>query len=195
MATLELTSFTSHTRKIHRFRLLVTLLMLLCIAITALPLPSQATQLSDVEIKAFHVYSFKDFFRWKEDKNKKTSTICVFEREENLDSVGRSLIELIEKKNSPVKAKQNPPISDLEGCQIIYLDQSQEPILKDILVKAKNHSVMTISDIKSFVRRGGMIGLIPRDEKIRFEVNILNAERAGIVIDVNLLGLAEQVMR
>ena len=41
-----------------------------------------------------------------------------------------------------------------------------------------------------FAEAGGAIGLVKTDEKIRFEINLLAAKEAGVVISSRLLSLA-----
>ena len=50
--------------------------------------------------------------------------------------------------------------------------------------------MLTVSDMEGFAEAGGVIGLMKTDEKIRFEINLLAAKEAGLVISSRLLSLA-----
>ena len=53
--------------------------------------------------------------------------------------------------------------------------------------------MLTVSDMEGFAEAGGVIGLMKTDEKIRFEINLLAAKDAGLVINSRLLNLAQIV--
>ena len=52
-----------------------------------------------------------------------------------------------------------------------------------------------MSDMEGFATRGGIIELLKRGNKIRFEVNVASAEAAGLTISSSLLRLARTVHR
>ena len=56
-------------------------------------------------------------------------------------------------------------------------------------------TVLTISDQAGFVQAGGMIGLRVEDNRVRFDVNLLAAQRAGLTMSSQMLKLAGQVLR
>jgi hypothetical protein len=53
--------------------------------------------------------------------------------------------------------------------------------------------VLTVSDAKAFIRNGGMIELFADSNRLRFNVNVGNAHRAGLRISASLLELAAAV--
>jgi hypothetical protein len=56
-------------------------------------------------------------------------------------------------------------------------------------------SVLTVSDLPQFSRRGGMIQFILDGNRVRFEVNLTPAERAGLTLSSELLKLAAKISR
>ena len=50
--------------------------------------------------------------------------------------------------------------------------------------------ILTIGTGTAFLDRGGIIGLIMRDERLRFELNIKAAERSGLKVSAKLQQLA-----
>jgi hypothetical protein len=55
--------------------------------------------------------------------------------------------------------------------------------------------ILTVSDIPDFVSRGGMIQFVLIDNRVRFEINVSNAERAGLTVSSQLLKVAVSVRR
>jgi hypothetical protein len=66
--------------------------------------------------------------------------------------------------------------------------------LKDILATLDKASLLTVSDAPDFAERGGMIQFVMDGNKVRFEVNVTNAERAGLVLRSELLKVAITVI-
>ncbi len=58
-----------------------------------------------------------------------------------------------------------------------------------------NTSVLTVSDLSQFTRRGGMIRFVMEANRVRFEVNLTTAEHAGLTLSSQLLKVAISVRR
>ncbi len=85
--------------------------------------------------------------------------------------------------------------SQMRRCQVLFVCESERgrlPRIREILVGA---SVLTISNIPSFARDGGIIELVRADGQVVFHINHAAAERAGLRIDSKLMRLARKVYR
>lgn len=79
------------------------------------------------------------------------------------------------------------PAADLApGMHALYLGKSSATA--DIPA-----AVLTVGDTPGFARRGGIIGLVVVDQRVRFEINLDNAHRSGLQLSSQLLGLAKIV--
>ncbi len=81
------------------------------------------------------------------------------------------------------------------SCHILFISSSEESQLKEILATLDKTSVLTVSDISQFTRRGGMIQFVVAANKVRFEVNVTSAERTGLILSSQLLKVAINVRR
>jgi hypothetical protein len=52
-----------------------------------------------------------------------------------------------------------------------------------------------VSDLPDFTQRGGMLQFVSEGKRVRFEVNLLNAEHAGLTMSSELLKVAVNVRR
>ncbi len=79
------------------------------------------------------------------------------------------------------------------GADVIFIDRafSQTHALLQALAGS---AVLTISDQPNFIANGGMIGLFRRNQKLRFDVNLAAAKRAGLHISAELLQMASKVI-
>jgi len=67
--------------------------------------------------------------------------------------------------------------------------------LKEILVALDESSILTVSDMPAFSRRGGMIQFVLEGDKVRFEINLTKAETAKLTLSSELLKVATTVRR
>jgi hypothetical protein len=82
---------------------------------------------------------------------------------------------------------------DARGSQILYLAASEASRLEDVLAAVDTSAVLTVSDAPGFAAHGGMVGFSTEGERVRFEVNLAQAERTGLKLSAKLLSLARLV--
>jgi hypothetical protein len=80
-------------------------------------------------------------------------------------------------------------------CRVLFVSASKDAQLKDILAALGTSSILTVSDMAGFTRRGGMIQFVLEGDRVRFEINIAAAKRAGLNLSSQLLKLAVAVRR
>jgi hypothetical protein len=79
------------------------------------------------------------------------------------------------------------------GCNILYLDAKEA--LPGWTSGAARMQLLTVSDAPGFAHHGGMIELFVEGNRLRFNINVENARRAGLRISSSLLELASRVDR
>jgi hypothetical protein len=77
------------------------------------------------------------------------------------------------------------------GCDVIYLGASVDA--NALMHDAAGIAALTVSDADDFTRHGGIIRLFKHENRLRFDINLDNARRAGLKISSNLLKLASRV--
>jgi hypothetical protein len=84
-----------------------------------------------------------------------------------------------------------PPDGVWPRCDVLYLDAAAD--LRTILTYPALNDALTISEAGDFTRCGGIIHLFKEDNRLRFDINVGNARRAGLKISSDLLRLASHV--
>ena len=74
-------------------------------------------------------------------------------------------------------------------CDVLYVAPADLSLLDD----AVNRPILTVGDHPKFCQRGGIINLLMIDGRVRFEIELLQARRAGLKVDSQLLRLASRV--
>jgi len=151
---------------------------------------------TEYQVKAAYLYNFAKFVEWPPQVMSSDSSfnICVLGRDP-FDSTFQTTIAGESIKGKNVLVKRIPRAQDGAGCQILFISSSEAVRLKDILDVLDKTSVLTVSDMPQFTRRGGMIQFVTEANRVRFEVNLTNAERTGLTLSSQLLKVAIDVRR
>lgn len=171
-------------------------LLVLLSALSAADLRAQQTRPTESQVKAAYLFNFGKFVRWPVPANGRVDSlqICVLGR----SSFGTVLDATVKDEtiaSQPVVARNIASMREADGCHILFVSMSEEARLGTILAGAKRSPVLTVSDIPHFAERGGMIGLVKQEDRIRFEVNVAPIEDSGLTVSSELLKVALRVIR
>jgi uncharacterized protein DUF4154 len=184
-----------HTRAANFFQCSLAL-VITWILIAAPCLHAQKSGPTENEVKSAYLYNFGKFVEWpaKTVIVGEYFTICAL----GDDAFGSTLEttiagESINGRKVLVKHLTKP--QDAVSCRILFISSSQQNRLKEILAELDNSSVLTVSDMPEFTRRGGMIQFVVEANRVRFEVNLTSTERSGLTLSSQLLKVAINVKR
>jgi len=80
-----------------------------------------------------------------------------------------------------------------EGCQVLYVEAAAPFSQEYLSVVAVSPALLTVGDAHDFIHKGGTVELFADSNRLRFNVNLDNARRAGLRISSSLLQLASRV--
>jgi hypothetical protein len=158
--------------------------------------PPAAALSREYEIKAAFLFNFIKFVEWPPEAlppSSSTITVGVLGR----NPFGNALNVLNGKtvKGKTVAVRQVPSVAAASDVHLLFISASEGDRMRQILGGLRNANVLTVADVSGFIERGGVINLITRNERVRFEINAAAAERAGLALSSQLLRLAAKVER
>jgi hypothetical protein len=177
-------------------RLSVCLVLLAGLFPASSCLHGQQAKPTEYDVKAAYLYNFVKFIDWpaKIASDQDSSfTICILGQ----DSFGPALDAALANHTIDGKglvAKRISKSQEALNCRVLFISSSEQNHLKDILATLDKASLLTVSDAPDFAERGGMIQFVMDGNKVRFEVNVTNAQRAGLVLRSELLKVAITVI-
>ncbi len=153
----------------------------------------QPLELYEQKIKAGLVYNFLKYTVWPESDSLKDEgrlRICLLGNPFDgylspLD--GRTAQQYI------IVISQIQQITEVGGCNIVVIDTHHESNLPALLKSLKDKHILTVSDIRDFAKRGGMVELAKEGEKINLYINKKAVAHAGLDIEDRMLRLARFV--
>ncbi len=155
---------------------------------------ANASVRSETEIKAAFLYNFTRLITWPQASTPPSAlTICVFGR----DPFGGVLEQLSGRvsQGRVLELAYPTALEDTDRCQVLFVGSVKTRDLATIVEYAHSRHMLTISEISGFVDKGGIIGYVKEGNVIRFEINFLAAQLAGLRINSRLLELAAKVIR
>ncbi|MBI2383487.1 MAG: YfiR family protein [Gammaproteobacteria bacterium] len=78
---------------------------------------------------------------------------------------------------------------------VLYLGAAEDGRLGEWLAAIAGRPVLTVGESAEFSRHGGMVTLVQEYDRLRFELNVYSAERAGLTISAQVQRLAKSVVR
>lgn len=170
------------------------LLTMIVMVIMACPLRAMAIEtvkLQENKIKAGLVYNFLKYTSWPVNNLGKIR-VCLY----GGDSFGGALNPLMGRtaQQQIIDVREISDVNDSADCEMVFINKSHEKEMPLILSALSNSHVMTLSDIKDFSHKGGMVEFSKEeDQRIHLVMNKTIIDNSGLVIEERLLKLAKVV--
>jgi len=156
---------------------------------------SGTSVVTEYEIKAAFLYNFAKFVDWPTSAFQTDSTTIIIGilGDDPFGSILDEIVADTKVQNKRLQVKRFKQPGDLTFCHILYVSKSETKRLQWIQRKISGASTLTIGESSDFLERGGMIRLVNKRNKVRFEINPMAASKAGLRISSRLLKLAENL--
>ena len=161
---------------------------------SASKLRAQELHPTETQIKAAYLYNFGKFVTGSGTATAGSDyQICILGK----DPFGPVLDSTVAGERiggKPVRVARLSSVQGAAPCNVLYISPSEAGRLSSILQATQRMSVLTVSDIPRFAERGGTIGLVNHEGKIRFEVNRASAQQRQLNLSSELLKVAIRVI-
>ncbi len=151
----------------------------------------------EYQIKAAFLYNFTKFVEWPADRFTDDSApiiLCVFGK----DPFGAILDDTVTGKTvngRHIDIIRIDSVDGLDSCHVLFVGLSERERLRQVIAISHGANVLTVGDADDFIEFGGVISLIKRANKIRFEISLAAAKQAQLKLDLKLLKLASSVTK
>jgi len=174
----------------HTLNACSTGIVLLPVLISLCLTPLTAQSATEPQVKVAFLYQFTQFTEWPAtafDSSNPGFRICVLG-----DALPARLLRPLTGKTHnklTISIAYPQSASEMRACHLLYIntDNRREAA---ILKKYKNTPLLTVSSQPGFITRGGMIGFVIVDGRLRLEINRAAARRANIKLSAQLLEVA-----
>jgi hypothetical protein len=171
-----------------------TVAVILCILLSCFNAQTQPGKVAEYNIKAVFLYNFTHFIDWPPEALKPASPFVIGILGDDPfgsyidDAVAGEKIE-----GHPIVVERYHNERDAYSCNILFITSIEGAGMKELLDTFHKKNILTVSDVDSFAKSGGIIQFNNLQSKTRFQVNIAAAKAANLNISSKLLRLAEVV--
>lgn len=154
-----------------------------------------AQNASEAAVKAGFLFNFVKFTQWPNAKEGDRSPllICAVDPaplEGQLEMLkGRAV------GARSIEVRTQVPASEWKNCQVLFFSGWDTSRMDSAIRSLGNAPVLTIGDAPGFVQVNGMIGMRLDDNRVRFDVHLGAAQRAGLQLTSQMVQLAGKVLR
>jgi hypothetical protein len=154
-----------------------------------------AAALQEYQVKAVFLFNFTQFIEWPPATFADTSepiVICILGEDPFGAYIDDAIRDEHVDKRALVVRRFNKP-EEAQACRILFISRSESAHLDAILQHVKPLRALTVSDARGFGERGGMVGFVTEDNRVRLRINLDAARDAGLTISSKLLRVADIV--
>lgn len=136
------------------------------------------------QLKTAYLFHFAELAQWPDSTQ---MTICL--QGDNPLRLYLPALEGMEVDNKIVHILLDPAFAGKQ-CRILFLSD-MDALSQAMLMQAKIHHILLVSDVEHFASKGGMIQFTLRDNKLKLIVNLASVRAADLRLSSKLLRMAE----
>lgn len=172
--------------------LLCALLGLL--ALSGFSSPALPTEIYPADsVKAAFLYRFTGYVDWPgEALSQSEFTIAVLGSDAITEELGK-LLQQHSIKNLPARVRAIRSAGELAGAQMLYVGTQYAGDLRSLIDSLASQPVLVVTDSQRGLDDGSTVNFLLADRRVRFEISLSAAARAGLKLRPDLLAVAAHV--
>jgi hypothetical protein len=145
-------------------------------------------------IKAAFIYNFTKFVQTPSEGAGRPIEIGI-ENDPDLEGVIAQSLAGKVVDGHPFTIRNVKGEAQMRECQFLVVGETSPSEIRAVLSEVSGSSVVTIGEGDVFARKGGMIGFVEANSRLRFAINLGSAKTSKVVIASEMLSLAITVYR
>jgi YfiR/HmsC-like len=151
-----------------------------------------APSYSEDSVKAAYLYRFTQYVEWPQSGAPQIPfTIAVFDAP-GVAAELRKILPNHRIKDSAAQVREVTRLQDLGAAQMVYVGPTPAD-RRDIIAALSAKPVLVVTDADQGLVMGSVLNFVMQNNRVRFEVSLIAADRSGLRISAELLGVATRV--
>jgi YfiR/HmsC-like len=153
-------------------------------AVAAEPAPS-----AEYQLKAVFLFNFAQFVEWPAQayRDAKAPLVIGVLGEDPFGAFLDRLVRGEKVGDRPLIVRRFRRVEDIAECHILFISRSEAATLGQVIAHLKGRSLLTVSDVDTFTRQGGIVRFVTENGKIRLRINVEAAKRCELTISSKIL--------
>lgn len=163
----------------------------LCLVLSTISLVGQPdVKQAEAHIKTVYLYNFSKYVEWPTEYSSGNFIIGVVNGSPALLAELNKMAASKTAGSQKFVVKNYQSASEIDKCNILYVPETSNGQLPDILRKIRGNSTLLVTETVGDAHKGAAINFVLKDSKQEFELNKGNAERCKLVVSSSLSALA-----
>lgn len=162
---------------------------LAALAVAGVPARAAEEKPTEYAVKAAFLRSALRLVEWPGERPDPVA-VCVL----GDDPFGPALDAIAGKAGDlTVEVRRPGSAREARGCQLVFVSRSERARLRAVLSALDGAKVLTVGDTEGYGEQGVALNFYLEGSKVRFEVNVEAARRAGVSLQARLISLGRPV--
>ena len=146
----------------------------------------------EASVKAVYLYRFAGYVEWPAQAQQTPFTIAVIGADDVAEALARLLPDHpIAGRVAQLRIAHKP--QELLDARIVYAGAAFHGDLQGLVTRLSSQPTLVVTDHEDGLGLGSMVNFLMTDHRVRFEISVAAAARAGLKINSQLLGVAVRV--
>jgi hypothetical protein len=158
-------------------------------------LHAQTAKPTEYQVKAAYLVNFVKFIEWPRASGPADDpfAICVLGQDPFGPALEAALAGETVGRHALVPRRVTSA-REAANCRVVFIGEDDRDASRSVSA-LDNAGVLTVSDVPEFLKHGGIIQFVLQGNRVRFEVNLTAARKAGLNLSSELLKVAAAVRR
>jgi hypothetical protein len=157
------------------------------------PVAAQEVVYQEGEVKAAFLYHFATFVQWPETTPGERPFSVVVLGDDDVAAELEKFLPGREIQDRPMQVRRLHSLDDLADDDLLFIGADENYRLRELISKVENRSMLVVTEAPGALKDGSMINFQVIDDRVRFEISLLAAQRAGLELSSRLLSAAMSV--
>lgn len=159
-------------------------------------LPALAQQEFPPErVKAAFLYNFGAYVDWPVDKQPQGSFVIAVLGAHEIAVELREIVAGRMVQGHAVQVREIEAPGEIAGAHVVFVGEKRAAQLPQVIAAAGDSPQLIVSDARNGLQQGATINFAIVDRRVRFEISMPSAKRAGLGLSSRLLAIALHVER
>jgi hypothetical protein len=164
--------------------------------LTVLTCRISSAQMDEYSVKAGYLYNFSKYVTWPDRGLQDMAfTICIFGEDPFEGRLDQAIAGKTSANGQRFEVKRIGTFDKavFQPCQVVFISKSERSRANQLVDSLKEFPILTVADFESFADRGGVADLRIEGTRVKVDLNIGAATRAGLKISARLQQVAKLV--
>lgn len=145
------------------------------------------------EVKAAFLYHFATFVQWPEPMPRERPFSVAVLGDDEVAAELEKFLPGREMQGRPMQVRRLKSLDELADDAVLFIGAGENDRLSELISRVEDRSMLVVTEAPGALKDGSMINFQVIDDRVRFEISLLAAQRAGLEMSSRLLSAAMSV--